>query len=122
MMFQRRAVMVAICVLFLGTTARTEQNNDDGDKWDDMETDYYTLLGVTRNITMRALKRAYHRLALNMHPDKLGPFNSTQDLKQAEGRFIKLAQVYEILSDPTRRRRYDLHGHETRDSNDPYGG
>ena len=71
---------------------------------------------------MRALKRAYHRMALNMHPDKLGPFNSTEDLKKAESRFIRLAQVFEVLSDPTRRGRYDLHGHETRNANDPYGG
>ncbi|PYQ04956.1 MAG: hypothetical protein DMF82_09530, partial [Acidobacteria bacterium] len=60
--------------------------------------DYYLILGVARDATTAAIKRAYRRLAKRLHPDLAdhGP-EAFQDLQVA----------YETLADAERRRRYD---------------
>jgi len=59
--------------------------------------DYYTVLGVDRNVTPQDLKRAYKRLASKHHPDKGG------DAEQ----FKRLQEAYATLSDPVKRQEYD---------------
>ena len=68
------------------------------------ERDYYEVLGVSRNATNDALKKAYRKLALKYHPDK------NQGDKNAEQRFKEAATAYEVLSDPKKREMYDLRG------------
>ena len=67
--------------------------------------DYYTVLGVERTADDQALKSAYRKLALKLHPDR-NPGN-----KEAEESFKEAAEAYSILSDPQKRAAYDRYGH-----------
>ena len=67
--------------------------------------DYYEVLGVGKNATDDALKKAYRKLAKKYHPD-LNP-----DDKVAEAKFKELNEAYAVLSDPEKRQRYDQFGH-----------
>jgi molecular chaperone DnaJ len=66
--------------------------------------DFYVVLGLDRGATVDDVKRAYRRLARRFHPD-INPGD-----RLAEAQFRRIAEAYETLSDPTRRRRYDTAG------------
>jgi curved DNA-binding protein len=66
--------------------------------------DYYKILGVDRNASEKEIKRAYHRLARQFHPD-VNP-----DDKQAEERFKEINEAHEVLSDSEKRTKYDQLG------------
>ena len=70
-----------------------------------MPRDYYEVLGVPRDADDGEIKKAFRRLARELHPD-LNP----DDPDKAE-RFKEAAQAYEALSDPQTRARYDRFGH-----------
>jgi len=67
--------------------------------------DYYEILGVEKNASPEQLKKAYRKLALMYHPDR----NSGD--AEAEEKFKEAAEAYEVLSDPSKRQRYDQFGH-----------
>ena len=66
--------------------------------------DFYLVLGLERAATLGDVKRAYRRLARRFHPD-INPGDRT-----AAAQFRQIAEAYETLSDPDRRRRYDTVG------------
>lgn len=63
--------------------------------------DYYEVLGVDKNATADEIKKSYRKLAKEHHPDKGGD----------ETLFKEISEAYEILSDSTKRSRYDQFGH-----------
>jgi molecular chaperone DnaJ len=68
--------------------------------------DYYDILGVARDADETTIKKAFRRLARELHPD----VNSHDP--QAEEKFKEAAEAYEVLSDPDRRATYDRYGRE----------
>ena len=71
-----------------------------------MSTDYYERLGVARDAGESEIKKAFRRLARELHPDVNG-----HD-PEAEEKFKAAAEAYEVLSDPERRATYDRYGAE----------
>lgn len=71
-----------------------------------MARDYYEVLGVGRDAGEAEVKKAFRRLARELHPDV-----NDHD-PEAEEKFKEAAEAYEVLSDPERRRTYDAYGKE----------
>ena len=67
--------------------------------------DYYEVLGVSRQASPDELKRAFRKIAMDSHPDR-----NPDDAVAAE-RFKEASEAYGVLSDPDRRRNYDMFGH-----------
>lgn len=70
-----------------------------------MSKDYYELLGIARDADAAAIKKAFRKKAQEFHPDK------NPDDKSAEDRFKEVNEAYAVLSDPDKRRQYDMVGH-----------
>lgn len=64
--------------------------------------DFYKVLGVKESATADEIKKAYRKLARKYHPDR------NPDDRKAEDRFKEIQEAYELLSDPKKRKQYDL--------------
>eukprot|EP00793_Prasinoderma_coloniale_P005487 PRCOL_00004895-RA len=71
-----------------------------------MAADYYSTLGVSRGASDAQIKRAYRKLAMELHPDK-NPGD-----EKAANKFADVNHAYEVLSDGEKRKVYDRHGEE----------
>ena len=83
--------------------------------------DYYEVLGVNKDASTEEIKKAYRKAAMKYHPDR-NPGN-----KEAEEKFKECGEAYEVLSDDSKRQRYDQFGFAGVDpsygggGNGPYG-
>ncbi len=75
------------------------------------EDDYYGILGVSYACNDKQIKSAFRKLALQYHPDH----NSSTE---AEQKFRKICEAYEVLKDPQKRAAYNQFYHETFKDND----
>jgi len=66
--------------------------------------DYYKILGVDKTASEEEIKKAYRKLAIKYHPDK------NKGDKEAENKFKEIAEAYEVLKDPEKRKKYDALG------------
>ncbi|CUX97330.1 molecular chaperone DnaJ [Candidatus Hoaglandella endobia] len=69
------------------------------------KSDYYDILGVSRDAKDYEIKKAYKRLAMKFHPDR-NPGNA-----EAEAKFKEIKEAYEVLNDAQKRAAYDQYGH-----------
>lgn len=67
--------------------------------------DYYTILGVPKSAAEKDIKSAYRKLARKWHPDA-----NPKNAKEAEEKFKEIAEAYEVLGDPEKRKKYDVLG------------
>jgi molecular chaperone DnaJ len=65
--------------------------------------DFYKILGIEKNASQEEIKKKYYKKAKEFHPD----LNKSPD---TEEKFKELAEAYEVLSDPEKRRQYDIGG------------
>ena len=65
---------------------------------------YYDILGVSKNVNDSDLKKAYRKLAMEYHPDR------NQGNPQAEEKFKQVNEAYAVLSDKQKRQQYDMFG------------
>jgi len=63
--------------------------------------DYYKILGVTKDSTQIQIRKAFRKLALQYHPDK------NKNSEESKQKFMEIVKAYEILSDEKSRERYD---------------
>jgi molecular chaperone DnaJ len=78
--------------------------------------DYYEVLSVSRTASGDEIKRSYRRLAMKYHPDR----NEGAGKAEAEVKFKECSEAYEVLSDETKRQRYDQYGHAGVSANHDY--
>jgi molecular chaperone DnaJ len=78
--------------------------------------DYYETLGIARDAGEAEIKRAYRQKAKELHPDR-----NPEDRGRAEEEFKRVAEAYEILSDPQKRAQFDRYGHAGPDQGFTFG-
>ena len=83
--------------------------------------DYYKILGVSKDIPQKDVKKAYLKRAKQFHPDL------HQDDPKAKAKFQALTEAYEVIGDPEKRAKYDQYGENWKQAeafggDNPFGG
>ncbi|MGH0143777.1 UNVERIFIED_CONTAM: hypothetical protein FKN15_000933 [Acipenser sinensis] len=94
-MASRRTNLTNICFLLLYVAAAVLAGRD-----------FYQILGVSRSASIKDIKKAYRKLAMQLHPDR------NPDDPKAQDKFQDLGAAYEVLSDEEKRKQYDAYGEE----------
>ncbi|MFD0933370.1 molecular chaperone DnaJ [Psychroflexus salinarum] len=81
-----------------------------------MKEDYYDILGLSKGASQAEIKKAYRKMAIKFHPDK------NPDDSEAENKFKKAAEAYEVLGNEEKRQKYDQFGHGAFDGSQGFGG
>lgn len=81
-----------------------------------MKEDYYDILGLSKGASQVEIKKAYRKMAIKFHPDK------NPDNNEAEAKFKKAAEAYEVLGNEEKRQKYDQFGHGAFDGSQGFGG
>ena len=68
--------------------------------------DYYKTLEISKSASANEIKKAYRKLAMKFHPDQ------NKGDKEAEAKFKDISEAYAVLSDPKKRKQYDMFGAE----------
>ena len=82
------------------------------------KTDYYDILGVSKNSSADEIKKAYRKQALEWHPDS----HRGSDKAAAEKRFKEINEAYQVLSDPSKKSQYDQFGTAGGPTGNPFSG
>jgi len=77
--------------------------------------DFYEVLGVSKSASGEEIKRAYRKLALQYHPDR-------NKEAGASDKFKEVTEAYEVLSDASKKQKYDQFGHSAFDPSSGFGG
>ena len=80
------------------------------------KTDFYELLGISKDTADADIKKAYRKLAMQYHPDR------NPDDKEAEQKFKEINEAYDVLKDEQKRAAYDRFGHAAFDGSMGGGG
>ncbi|KAJ7576886.1 hypothetical protein C8J56DRAFT_799571 [Mycena floridula] len=75
-----------------------------------MPSDLYNILGIPQDAPQEQVRRAYKKMALKTHPDRLPPSATPSEKAAADESFRKVNNAYEVLNDPRTRQEYDRHG------------
>ena len=97
----RAAVLFLLATMTLIGICSAQWGGDGGDQ-NQGEKDLYKILGVEKTATDKEIKKAFRKLSKKYHPDR------NQDRKEwAKKKFVEVANAYEVLKDPQKRRQYD---------------
>lgn len=74
-----------------------------------MSKNYYDILGISKNASEEEIKKAYKKLAIKWHPDRWSTKSDAEKL-EAENKFKEINEANDCLSDPEKRKHYDMFG------------
>ena len=94
------AVYVVVANLLSSVKCWDSEELELFDLVEEVNTNFYTLLGVVQNSDSKTIRHAFRNLSLKLHPDK-------NDAPDADIKFRQLVAVHEVLRDPVKRKRYD---------------
>ena len=77
------------------STGDNTHSSSSSRRFNDPGATFYDLLGVSRHASQQEIKRVFRKLAIKLHPDKLGPFESEEEEEKANAVFVKVCHLYQ---------------------------